>query len=413
MGREGLESSEDMVEEKERSGVSAEPLSVELASVPVRGDVTGLHWYDPKRVVVSTSAGDVSTIEAKTTSSYSTSSTSSIDAVHVRKTAHLSSLHGDTGITGMDISSAHGLIATAGGDGTISLISMETQTVLRRFDNGTHSKAGVSMLKRAIESTKAMDNATTTSSSPTSTASSSTSTTSSSSSSSLLPSSSVSLASVISGPPIPSRLLYTGTVAHSIRFAPSHTFISAGESGKVYQWDLRSSLLSKSQADALSATTSTNSLASSLTSNTSTGLSFASFSSSSSTSSSSSSSFDATLVSLGLSPSPILSITDPLRATITATALHPSRPYLLAIGTEDGRVCCYDTRLPSSPLSSILVHAGAVTDVQFVPWHPSCLLTTSIDGALCIIDYNKVCIPVIVNLYSNSPVYTLNTYIQS
>ncbi len=85
---------------------------------------------------------------------------------------------------------------------------------------------------------------------------------------------------------------------------------------------------------------------------------------------------------------------------LTALAIHPSRPHIVATGSVDGLLSIWDIRTASSsnsmkstlssvPICSIAAHATTVHDVCFLPLNPTAVLTAGEDGAVCLFDFNK------------------------
>ncbi|KAF9195311.1 Nucleoporin Nup43 [Haplosporangium sp. Z 767] len=78
------------------------------------------------------------------------------------------------------------------------------------------------------------------------------------------------------------------------------------------------------------------------------------------------------------------------RDPLTCVAQHPTEPYRLATGNEDGSVAVWDVRNLSQPeIAGIKVHNSIVWEVQFHPNQPDKLLSCSQDGSLATLDWRQ------------------------
>jgi WD40 repeat protein len=80
-------------------------------------------------------------------------------------------------------------------------------------------------------------------------------------------------------------------------------------------------------------------------------------------------------------------LVDSRAVSITALAMHPTRPFNLACGTSNGTISLFDLRSSSRPLCTIQSQRSYVSDVSFVSWHPSALIAASEDGSVCTFDF--------------------------
>lgn len=84
---------------------------------------------------------------------------------------------------------------------------------------------------------------------------------------------------------------------------------------------------------------------------------------------------------------PVTVLADPHAVSITALALHPTRPYNLAAASSNGTLSIFDVRAGGRPLCSIQAQRSAAWDLAFLPWAPNTLASVSEDGSLCAFDF--------------------------
>ncbi|KAG0256942.1 Nucleoporin Nup43 [Mortierella polycephala] len=78
------------------------------------------------------------------------------------------------------------------------------------------------------------------------------------------------------------------------------------------------------------------------------------------------------------------------RDPLTCVAQHPSEPFRLATGNEEGGVAVWDVRNLSHPeIAGIKVHNSIVWEVQFHPNQPDKLISCSQDGSLATLNWRQ------------------------
>jgi WD40 repeat protein len=117
---------------------------------------------------------------------------------------------------------------------------------------------------------------------------------------------------------------------HALRFSGPHTLVACGIGGRVLTWDLRAQTIEAASV-----------------------------------------------------------CVDANAGALSALAVHPSRPDTLATGAVNGILSTWDTRQASVPLCSLQAHESMIWDALFLPSLPTCIVTCSEDGALCLFDFNK------------------------
>merc|ERR1712137_1375 len=85
---------------------------------------------------------------------------------------------------------------------------------------------------------------------------------------------------------------------------------------------------------------------------------------------------------LNASQKPQLSVLGESTGAIHSLDIHPSRPFLVATGNEDGSICIWELRNLQQPLCRYKQHQSSVWEVRFHPVVPDYLLSSADDGNL-------------------------------
>jgi WD40 repeat protein len=84
---------------------------------------------------------------------------------------------------------------------------------------------------------------------------------------------------------------------------------------------------------------------------------------------------------------PTVVLSDQHAVSITALAMHPTRPFNLAAASTNGALSIFDVRQSGRPLCSIQAQRSVASDLLYLPWSPNTLASVSEDGSLCAFDF--------------------------